>query len=309
MRDHRGSPLDAAAVPAGHGARSRPAFDRRRRARSSSRRANAIDQDIIELNDAYTLLKGKHTLTVGTHNEFLKLKNLFIRDNFGTYLFTSLDNFEAGLGAAVRPQLLGDERSAAAARRSRSGSGASTPATQWRVRPNITLTYGVRIDAPTFPDEAERQSGGGRQLRLRDRRRARARCSGRPRVGLQLGPQRQRHAADPRRRRASSRAARPTCGSRTSSATPASTSRASARRCNTANHIPFVADPLNQPTTVTGATAGTFTNEIDMIDPDFKYPSVLRGNVGYDQQLPGAGSSARRLRVRRRRSRTSTTRT
>ena len=28
---------------------------------------------------------------------------------------------------------------------------------------------------------------------------------------------------------------------------------------NTANRIPFVADPLNQPTTVTGATAGTFT--------------------------------------------------
>ena len=50
--------------------------------------------------------------------------------------------------------------------------------------------------------------------------------------------------------------------------------------------MPFVTDPLNQPTTVTGAPAGTFTNEIDMIDPDFKYPSVLRGNIGYDHQLP-----------------------
>ena len=58
---------------------------------------NAIDQDILELNDAYTMLKGNHTLTIGTHNEFLKLRNLFIRDNFGTYNFNNLDLFEQGL--------------------------------------------------------------------------------------------------------------------------------------------------------------------------------------------------------------------
>ena len=47
-----------------------------------------------------------------------------------------------------------------------------------------------------------------------------------------------------------------------------------------------MANPLNQPRTVTGATAGSFSNEIDMIDPDFKYPSIMRGNVGYDHTLP-----------------------
>ena len=75
---------------------------------------NAIDQDIIELNDAFTILKGSHTFTFGTHNEFLDLKNLFIRDNFGSYNFQSLRSLRAGAGAAVRSQLLGDERSAAA---------------------------------------------------------------------------------------------------------------------------------------------------------------------------------------------------
>ena len=86
---------------------------------------------------------------------------------------------------------------------------------------------------------------------------------------------------------ASSPAARPTCGSRTSSATPGSTSPRIGAGNNANNRIPFVADPLNQPTTVTGATAGTFNNEVDMIDPDFKYPSILRGNIGGDTQLPG----------------------
>jgi len=52
------------------------------------------------------------------------------------------------------------------------------------------------------------------------------------------------------------------------------------------NKIPFVTDPLGQPTTVTGAAAGSFTNEIDVIDPNFKYPSILRGNFGYDHTLP-----------------------
>ena len=46
-----------------------------------------------------------------------------------------------------------------------------------------------------------------------------------------------------------------------------------------------MADPFNQPETVTGATAGTFTNEIDVMDPDYKYPSVFRGNIAYDHDL------------------------
>ena len=45
----------------------------------------------IELTDDFTLLRGKHTFTFGTHNEFFKFRNLFIRDNFGNYTFASLD--------------------------------------------------------------------------------------------------------------------------------------------------------------------------------------------------------------------------
>jgi hypothetical protein len=52
------------------------------------------------------------------------------------------------------------------------------------------------------------------------------------------------------------------------------------------NMIPFVADPLNQPKVVTGATGSTFQNEIDLIDPDYKYPTLTRGNLAYDRELP-----------------------
>ena len=71
VRDHRGA--------------TRSSSRRSRRSRSCSRAArrwspgtenfsgrNELDQDIIEINDAFTLLKGQHVITIGTHNEFLK---------------------------------------------------------------------------------------------------------------------------------------------------------------------------------------------------------------------------------------------
>ncbi len=45
-----------------------------------------------------------------------------------------------------------------------------------------------------------------------------------------------------------------------------------------------MADPANQPTSLSGVSAAT--NEIDLIDPKFKYPSVMRANVAYDRKLP-----------------------
>ena len=56
------------------------------------------------------------------------------------------------------------------------------------------------------------------------------------------------------------------------------------RRSTPPTAIPFVADPHNQPTTVTGGATGRQT--INMIDPNYKYPQVLRGNIAYDRELP-----------------------
>src|SRR5262249_4432139 len=47
--------------------------------------------------------------------------------------------------------------------------------------------------------------------------------------------------------------------------------------------IPFVADPDNQPKTVTGGTTGRQT--INVIDPDYQYPRILRGNIAMDHEL------------------------
>jgi hypothetical protein len=53
-----------------------------------------------------------------------------------------------------------------------------------------------------------------------------------------------------------------------------------------AKRLPFVPDATNQPKTIAGAPA---TNEINLIDPDYNYPSLMRGNLAYDRELPWAG--------------------
>ena len=47
------------------------------------------------------------------------------------------------------------------------------------------------------------------------------------------------------------------------------------------NRMPFSADPHDQPTDIGSAS----TNEINLVDPDYRYPQLLRGNLAYDRDL------------------------
>jgi hypothetical protein len=282
VRDHRESAIGAPEFPQIRVTLA-PGVDVRSGTEQFSSR-NAIDQDIIELNDAYTMLRGKHTWTFGTHNEFLSLTNLFIRDNIGTYSFSSLANFEAGLAQAYDRSFsaTSDPRQPAAFKVRQWGFYAGD---QWRVSPSVTLTYGVRIDAPTYPEKpnanpiAVTNFGFSTDVVPNQVQFA-------PRAGFNWDLSGE--GTEQIRGGAGLFTGRPAYVwiSNQFGNTGIDFTRIGAG-FNTNNRIPFVADPRNQPTTVTGATAGSFSNEIDVIDPDFKYPSILRGNLGYDRELWG----------------------
>ncbi len=114
--------------------------------------ANELDQDVYELTDDFTLLRGRHTFTFGTHNEFFRFRNLFIRDSFGSYRFANLDMLEQGLAQQYDYSfsLTSDPLQSAKFRVRQFGFYAGD---QWRAATNLTLTYGVRADIPTFPDK------------------------------------------------------------------------------------------------------------------------------------------------------------
>ena len=245
--------------------------------------ANALDQDVLELTDDFTMVRGNHSFTIGTHNEFFQFRNLFIRDNFGTYRFSSLDNLQAGLAQSYDYSfsLTGDRQQAAEFSVNQFGFYAGD---LWRVNSRFTLNYGVAPRHPELPRQAHRQPGRGRELRLRDGRGALAEdvvaaC------GLQLGRRRATASHSCAAGSACSPAARPTCGCRTSSGTPASSSAASARASTPPTASRSCPIRRTSPRPSRAPTRGSFTNEIDVIDPDYKYPSLLRGNLGYDREL------------------------
>ena len=120
--------------------------------------ANQLDQDVLTLTNNFKLYRGDHTVTIGTHNEYISFYNLFIRQNFGSYTFNSLDDF------------LNDER-AAFYTRSFSlvddviGDGSEAAAEfdalqlgfyiqdDWEVSNKFSFTYGLRLDVPMLLDD------------------------------------------------------------------------------------------------------------------------------------------------------------
>jgi hypothetical protein len=244
--------------------------------------ANSLDQDIIELTDDFTIQRGDHVITLGTHNEFFKFRNLFIRDNMGTYRFASLDLFEQGFAQQFDHSFsaTSDPEQAARFKVNQFGFYAGDV---WRVRPNLTLNLGVRLDIPSFPDEptanpaAVANFGFGTDV-------VPSPLMFSPRAGFNWNVDGEG--------KSQLRGGLGLFSGRTPYVwlsnqygnTGIEFTRVGAS-FNAANRIPFVADPDAQPKTVTGAGAGSFSNEIDVIDPDYKFPQVLRTNLGYDREL------------------------
>ncbi|WP_224484146.1 TonB-dependent receptor [Robertkochia aurantiaca] len=55
--------------------------------------ANLLDQDIFTFTNNFEIYKGRHTITLGTHNEYSNSKNLFFPFNYGDYTYTSVQGF------------------------------------------------------------------------------------------------------------------------------------------------------------------------------------------------------------------------
>src|SRR5205823_11355415 len=154
---------------------------------------------------------------------------------------------------------------------------------QWRTRPNLTVTYGVRLDAPNFPDKPRANPltvadfGHGTDV-------VPAPKMWSPRVGFNWD------LSSDAAKRSQIRGGIGYFTGRTpyvwlsnqygNNGVDFTTISASFAA---ANRIPFVADANAQPKIVTGGAAGR--QSVNLIDPDYKYPAIVRTNIGYDHDL------------------------
>ena len=244
--------------------------------------ANRLKQDIVEVTDDITLVKGNHTITVGTHNEFFKFWNFFIQNLYGQWEFFSIANFQAGDTQFDSHGFSNTSDPQQAAEFSVQQWGAYA-GDQWRARPNVTVTYGVRLDIPHFSDTPK-----ANPLSVADFGFA---------TDVVPAPQdvvaARRYDLGPLEWWFEAVASAGGIGFFTGRTpyvwlsnqygntgvdfTSMSTS------VSPTNHIPFVADPNKQPVAVTGASTGR--QNLNLIDPDYKFPEVVRGNLAYDRAL------------------------
>ena len=120
-----------------------------------SSEANHLYQDIFTLTDNLSWYLDRHTVTLGTHNEFYRFSNLFLQDIYGTYYFKTPEDFYDGKVNQYRyahpnTNLPGVTESWEPT--FRAGQFGLYAQDKWAVSDNFDLTYGLRIDIPVFFD-------------------------------------------------------------------------------------------------------------------------------------------------------------
>jgi hypothetical protein len=237
--------------------------------------ANSLDQKILEVTDDYSLIKGNHTFTIGTHNEFFKFDNLFVQDVYGTYFFNTIADLQAGKAARYQVQF---------------GTPGFNPASQfgaqqwglyvgdqWRVSNSLTLNLGIRGDLPRLTDNPTynplvQSTFGVDTSKVPDNQLVIS-----PRLGFNWTPG--GSGKDQVRGGIGVFAGR----------TPfvwisneyGNTGIGITNLSST--NVAFNPDPNNPPKNF---PPGTSAITVNGIDPNFKFPKVLRSTLGYDRELP-----------------------
>ncbi|MDX1631816.1 MAG: TonB-dependent receptor [Thermoanaerobaculia bacterium] len=234
---------------------------------------NSLDQEIWELTNDFTWLMGDHTITLGTHNEFFTFENLFVQNAFGSYEFATLEDFLAGTAREFEHTFPNPGQDPVASFDvNQFGLYAGD---QWTVTDDLTLTYGLRVDVPFFPDDPGYNPDVDALYGFRTDELPDGEAMWSPRLGFNWNLDENQQV----------RGGAGIFAGRTPYVWVSNQYSRNAlvfTDIRAFGNIPFNPDPFNQPKDI--AEAGT--QEVNLIDPAFQFPQVLRLNLGYDVTLP-----------------------
>ena len=115
--------------------------------------ANELDQDIFEITNNVRIFKGRHTFTVGTHNEFFSFRNLFINNFNGRWTFSNIGAFNDNNPRQVQAtysNVPGETRPSA---KFAAAQFALYAQDEIQLNQKLRMTFGLRADMPVVNDE------------------------------------------------------------------------------------------------------------------------------------------------------------
>jgi outer membrane receptor for ferrienterochelin and colicin len=274
IREHRETPVIFPSIEIGGGERTGTIQAGTERFSG----ANALDQDILEVTDDFTYVWGNHNLVFGTHNEMFKFSNLFISDFYGYYHFTDLAALQAGTADIYR---IGFATGADPRRPTEfeAAQYAFYASDQWHMGHGVTLTAGLRADKPKFNTTPSFNQTVQTALGFNTSDVPSEKITWEPRLGFNwdiggAGKQQLRGGIGVF-------AGRTPFVWISNNYGGTGVEQISLGCTGSCVRPVFNPDPNAQPRNL-GAGA---VPDISLSDPDFRFPRVLRGTLGYDREL------------------------
>ena len=249
--------------------------------------ANELDQDVYSIEDNLSYYLGDHTLTFGTHNEFIKTRNLFLQGAYGEWRYATLDDFMNDNPNRFRfaytdPDIVGSTRYAPALKGGQFGVYAQD---KWTLGRNFNLTYGLRLDIPVIfnsprTNDKFNQFAADQNLGVKVGEVPSGNVLVSPRVGFNWYTDDSHNTL-----------LRGGVGI-FSGRVPFvwlqnafNNTAVDVKKYSISKNVPALGQYANNPVgAVTGSSAPL---DVVTIDKDFKFPQVLRANLAIEQKLPG----------------------
>ncbi|GAA0872958.1 TonB-dependent receptor [Gangjinia marincola] len=267
--------------------------------------ANLLNTDVLTITNNFEIYSGRHSITIGTHNEFTSAKNLFFPSNYGYYVYDNIDEFinggnpfvyETGYSVADNSNAVGDDSSGAAEFDFMQLGFYLQDNVD--ITDNFKLSAGLRIDFPVWEDGVANEDFNTRAVEVLE-------AAGKDLQGARVGKgvDTKAHIA-PRigfnwdvkgDRTTQIRGGLGIFTSRLPLVWPGGTYNNNggitggfSDETNFDDPIVFNPDVNNQPQHL-DSQSGEVGGNVDLFAPDFMLPQLMKYNIAIDQKLPFLG--------------------
>lgn len=247
--------------------------------RSSQR--NELDQDVLEATDNFTIPFGAHRVTLGSQNQFYKFRNLFGQNSTGFWTFGTVDSLRIG---RARTYQVGVPQSGDGAVRARAAAYSGYLQDEWAASNRLNITYGLRVDVPVFKDKPPFNQSVLDSVGRNTSQIPSGNVEYSPRFGFNWNVT----GDDRNQLRGGSGlfSGRPAFVWLSNAFQNSGRSGFAQLTCSAAIAPVFDnANATNPPTSCTNGSTARAGGEIDLIDPDLKFPQNWRSTLGYDRRL------------------------